>query len=360
MEEYVFNLADLNLKESSLEKVLSNNSFKEEGDKIEHPEKDNTNPDNSNEPAEDNSPNALESGNNNNETETPSSDTESGEPDEQNTSSIFSALATVLKEEGVLSVEEEDLKNIKSIKDLVETLKSNTPQGLTESQKRYLEAVEAGVPLSDYERMETEIENLKSIDDNALEDVQLRFELIAYDFMDKGIPKEKAIDLANRSVKLQTDLADAKEALNNLIISKENKYKEFIENKKKENQVNLEKLREKIYKTDSVLKDIKLTDKQKDKIFDLMTVKVDVDRNTGKPINEFNKWYNDNREDAELILNTLYFYTNKFKDLSKLASKAEDKKVKELEQKLKEIDASELSLNLNKNSESLKGLKFNF
>ena len=325
MNEEYFNINDLNLEESTLSTILNQEPIKDE-DQVSS-EQSNEKDDIEN----DNIENIEEIDN------APSSES-------QEDSSTFSVFANLLKEEGVFSLEDDELKNIKTSKDLVEAVKNQIEKSkynnLSASQKRYLESVDAGIPQSEFEKLEKQLNSLEKITDDTLnENKQARFDLIAYDYIEKGISKEKAIELANRSIKLGTDIEDAKEALESLIKIKSEEYKKTILSRKEENEVSLEKLKEEINKKDFILEQIKQTPKQKEELFNLLSTKVDTDE-LGQPLNALNKWRKDNKLEAEIILGAIYLQTNKFKNLGKILEVSKSKAALELENKLRQHDAS--------------------
>ena len=323
MEEEIFNFEELNLTASSLQEIGLVKS-EEEKEKTTDEELE--------------TKSEEEKEKENNKTDEDKSKSPSSEDD----SSTFSVFANVLKEEGVFNLPDEDLANIKTAKDLADAVKREIEESkfsnLTESQKRYLEAVEAGVPLKDFEVLEKQISSLETLKNTELdseEKIQERFDLIAYDFISKGFSEERAVELANRSVKLGTDIEDAQEALDNLIRVKAEEYKRIVSEKKEESKISLEKIKEAIDSKESVLKDIKITPKQKEALYDLLTLKVDTDEQ-GRPLNEFNKWRRDNGLEAEIILGTIYQMTNKFQNLGKMMDVSKTKASQELEDKLRD------------------------
>lgn len=332
MEDDIFNLDDLKLAPGTLNQILNVNDNTPDPDKEKEEEKEviiNQEDDKQKETKTESEK----------EIKTPSSES-------QEDSSTFSVFATLLKEEGVISLDEEEIKGVKTVEDLKEVIKKQIEnskfENLSESQKRYLESVESGIPQAEYEKIEKELNQLEKINDEVIEkNTQARFELIAYDFINKGFSKEKAIEYANRSIKLGTDIDDAKDALNNLIKVKTEEFKKTVENKKEEHKVSLEELKSKIEKTDTVLKDIKLTPKQKQDIYNLVSTKVDAD-DAGQPINEFNKWKKEQGVEAEILLGALYHLTNKFQNLGKILDTTKSKSAQELEKKLRQNDTSEL------------------
>lgn len=335
-----FNLEELNLESSTLDQIMNRIT----------PEEDKTNlEDNTLTDKEVKDSNVQEDKDNNTENKTDTKEVKDKTPSstKKEDSSTFSVFAKSLKEEGVISLDDEEVNNANSWDDVKELIRKQIEtsrfENLSESQKRYLEAVEAGIPQKDFEAIEKQLNQLESITDDVLEEnTQARFDLIAYDYIEKGISKEKAIELANRSIKLGTDKEDAKEALDSLKLLKAEEYKKTLLSKKEENKVSLETLKSTIESKDIILKDVKLTPKSKADLYNLLSLKVDTDE-AGQPLNELNKWRRDNKLEAEIILGALYLQTNKFQNLGKILDTSKSKAALELERKLKQNEMSNIT-----------------
>lgn len=338
MEE-LFDISELKFEEGTLDQILHNPE-----EEVEDKSKDKEKEEEIQEPPFEDPDKEKENENKNNEKEK-SKDTPSSESSDD--SSTFSVFANLLKEEGVISLDEEDLKSVKTSADLIELMKKQIEiskyEGLSPSQKRYLEAVEAGLPQEEFEKVEKQLKQLEAIDDKTIEENQkARFELIAFDLISKGFSKEKAIEFANRSIKLETDIEDAKDALKSLLQIKSEEYKNTITKTKEENKVSLEELKKKVESQESILKDIKLTPKQRENIYNVLSLKVDSDEK-GQPINEFNKWMKDSGIDGQITLAAIYTLTNKFQNLGKILEVSKSKASQELEKKLKETEKNEIT-----------------
>lgn len=335
MDEFL-NIGDLNLEESSLSEIMGSDYIAPEQEKEEDKNQELEN-NNSGQPSEEDKEKEIEG------QKTPASP--SAQTDEN--TSPFPDFANLLKEAGALSIEDEDLSKIQTADDLVnavrKTIEDSKFANLSDSQKRYLESIEAGIPQKDYEVIEQQLAQLESITDEDIEgNDQIRFDLIAYDLINQGLSKEKAIEMANRSLKLGTDTDDAKEALDNLLKFKAEEFKKTITSKKEEVKISLEKVKESINAKDVILKDIKVTDKDKKELFDLVTLKVDSDE-LGQPLNEVNKWRKDKGLEAEIILAALYRATNKFESLGKILDTSKSQAALQLEKKLRQNEVRDLS-----------------
>lgn len=270
--------------------------------------------------------------------------------DEDSTISVF---ARMLQEEGVLPLEDEDLKELKSVEDLKKVIgnsiakfaESKRYEGLSPSQKRFLGAVEAGIPQNEFEQMESNLRKIETdfSDDRLNEDAQTRFNAIASSYILKGIPKEKAIKMANASFQMQTDIEDAFEARELLKNDFQSKYDTLLEQKKEAHQISINQLKEKIDTTEMVLGALKLTPKMKEEIHKNMVTKLDTD-DDGKPLNKLDVWIKENPIDSKIVLNALFVATNGFKNLGRLGDVAKNKTAAMLEEKLRSAENLEFDV----------------
>ena len=259
--------------------------------------------------------------------------------DDSSHNSTLYALAKYLKEEGVLFLDK-DLEKVDTLEDLKTLIsESNTKAryaNLNESQKRYQEALENGIPKNEFEDIEKEIQTFTNIkEENVESDENLRFELVALDLINKGIDRDKAIKLSKLSLTEDSNIQDAKDALKNLIESKKNTFKTLVETNKTKTDVALSDIKKAIFEKDKIL-EMSLNDVSKSKLFDLMTTKVDSDEN-GRPLNKFQKWQKDNPIEAGIFVNYLYMATNEGKDLGLIKKSTTTTATKELENKLKSL-----------------------
>lgn len=331
-DELMFNLEDMNITEESA-------NFIQQDEAIQEPEQlkevdQEVKPDNAEPPAtpEADTEKTLEEKEHGRQT--PSSDT-----DDSSHSTLYT-LAKHLKEEGVLYLDE-DIDKVESLADLKALIaKSNEKAryvNLTESQKRYQEALATGIPEKEYEKIEKEIQQLTNIkEEDITSNEQLRFEINALDLMEKGLDKEKAIKLAKLSLADTSNVDDAKEALQNLINSKKDKFKGMMETSSKKTELAIDEIKKSVYGKEKLL-DMPLNDITKNKLFDLMTTKVGTDDSSGMPLNEFQKWQKDNPIEANIFTNYMYMMTNKGKDLGLIKKSSTSDASKELEKRLKSM-----------------------
>jgi hypothetical protein len=262
-------------------------------------------------------------------------DTPSSDDSSQN--STLNALAQYLREEGVLFVEEE-LKDINSLEDLKELIKnSNEKAGyanLNETQRRYQEALKSGIPKSEFEKIENEIQTYANIkEEDVVNNPQLRYEILAIDMINQGVEKEKAMRLAKLSLNDENNVTDAKKALQDILESKKTKFQTLAEEAKKGKELSVNDVKKSVFEKEKLF-DTKLNDITKNKLFDMITTEVDRDEE-GRGLNELQKWQKDNPVESSIMLNYLFMMTNKGKDLSLIRKSGESKASKDLEQRLR-------------------------
>jgi hypothetical protein len=265
-------------------------------------------------------------------------DTSISSPDSDNDklSEVYSSLATHLHKSGVLSSLNTE-KPVKSFADLQEAIKSEITNGLDEITKSYKEAMERGVPQDEFVQYERTMQQLNSITPEVLADdnnSELRFKVLAQDFLNRNFTREEAERYAKRSVDLGEDVEDAKKAIENIKsftkVQFEQKEKEI---KEREEKVNTD-LKQFIDKTTEVIDGIKLDDNQKEKLFKQITTPIARDKD-GKVLSKYGKALTDDPVKMKVITEYLFMITDGFSDFSKLNTTIETGKTKELDEILK-------------------------
>lgn len=286
------------------------------------------------------------------ETQETPEDKKEGTPASENndSSSTISVLANYLKEEGVFSSDLEGIENVKNVADLKELIAKQVAASrhsdLSEHQQRYLESIESGIPLNQYEQMEKQIAYLENISQEEMDnDEELRFQIIAQDLIESGMQEDKAVAFANRSIESGKDKEDANEAIKSLYARSIEKFKEVATDKREQKQATLAEVKTLIDSKQTVMGDISLSKEDKEKIFKTMTTQVDTTEN-GAPLNQFEKWRHENGLEAELILNALFVHTNGFKNLGSIKTEVASNSAKQLEELLRSTEGEELKAQL--------------
>lgn len=273
------------------------------------------------------------------------SDEDKGSGDGEDSSpGIYSSLANVLNQEGILTSLSSDQK-IEKVEDLIEAfnneLKSREYSDLTDKQKVYLDALREGIPeveIQESLKLESELESIT--EDMLKNNPELRQELIKQDFIDSGMSPEKATKLAKRSVDIGEDIEDSLEALGSLKTRSSQTREQRIEAAKqakidarKKLDEDLKSLRTTLTKTEEIIPSMKINEQVRDKIYDQMTKPVG--KVDGRPISAIEKKKIEDPINFEMKLNYLFYITNGFEDFSKIVKNSKTQAVKDLESKIK-------------------------
>ena len=209
-------------------------------------------------------------------------DKEDTDPDEGGTSpNFYSSIAKALTEEGIFpDLDDETISEVKTPEDFRDLVEKQIQAGLDERQKRIDDALNAGVEPSEVKKYEGAISYLDGLTDEDLADETekgetLRKNLIYQDFVNRGYSKERAAKEVQKSLKVGTDLEDAKEAL----ISNKEYFQEQYDNLIKEAQKQEEAAKNERKQQAEALKTSILTDK---KVFG----EIELDKGTRKRIYE--------------------------------------------------------------------------
>jgi hypothetical protein len=304
-----------------------------DNDSGEDPEKDKT-------PAEDESPEGVGNG----EEEGDGEDDSDEEPQDSQPS-LYSSLAKVLQEEGVLP-SFDSKKKIETVEDLVEAfreeIKANELSDLTDEQKQYLQAIRSGVPAEQFAPQQSAVQNLKSISDEEISSNEdLRKQLIYQDFILKGYSAEKAEKYTQRSIDIGEDESDAKDALSSIIELQEKQLQVQLQQAEEQKRIRVEKDKEQLNTFKKYLSDtkefipgVKMTPKIAEKVFEQAVKPIEQGPN-GVPLNAVQQARVQNPIEFEAKLNYLFYITKGFEDFSKIATSQKSKAVKELDDLVK-------------------------
>tara|TARA_R110000822_G_scaffold82509_3_gene195151 strand:- start:513 stop:1640 length:1128 start_codon:yes stop_codon:yes gene_type:complete len=282
----------------------------------------------------------------------------------------YSSFAKYLAEEGVLAsfdLENDKIETAEDLKKFIsEQIKQSEYSDLTEEQKQYLNAVRSGVDSQDYAQKQSVINQLKSVTPELLEENQeLRRNLIAADFEGKGLTREKAQKLAQRSIDIGEDIEDAKEALQGLTLAEEAKMQQEIETKQTQAKANLEKQNEDlekfkkfVYDSKEIIPGVKINNKIAEAVIKQALEPVEKLPN-GTQVNAVYKARNEDPIGFEAKLNYLFYVTKGFSDFSKIATSQKSRATKELDDFVKgntfSAKASDMGGNLDFTPSTLAG-----
>lgn len=251
-------------------------------------------------------------------------------------SNLYSSLATVVYEQGLLPSLDIENTPIKSIDDLVSAFKKEQEIQALKLNEDFINNID----VNKIAQSKKAIQDLSVITEDTLkEDLSLAKQIIQQDLQNQGLDQAKTSRMLKRLIDLGDDaiLEDAVESLESLkefqkrqIIQEQENYKQKIEQDRIA-QENLDKeLKQTIYESKELVKGLKLTKVIQDKVYKNITEIV------GKsPDGEFeNKFMRDRRENPlefEARMHMFYELTNGFKDYSKLTTPAKSNAIKDLE-----------------------------
>lgn len=271
------------------------------------------------------------------------------EGDDNDSPNLFSSVATVLQEQGVLPSLDIENSSIETVDDLakavnneVDTLvKTSLVEKLGQEGYDYLIK---GVPLQVYDEYASNSQALNSITEQSLEnDIELSKQIVLQDYINKGMSENKALKLIDRTSELGDDVLveDAKESLENI----KNYNKEFIESEKakavelqkqseKQRLENEKLVKQSVYNTKELIEGQKFNKSVQDKVYKSITTIVGKSPE-GVPENALMKARRENIVDFDTKLYYLFELTNGFKDFSKFSKGAKKSAINDLERAMK-------------------------
>lgn len=287
--------------------------------------------------------------------------------DDSKMSKIYSSLAAHLNEKGVLPSLNIEETEIKSIEDLQNAIKSEIDNSLSERQRAYEKAVEEGEPIDEYLKYTQQTAYLEGITDekiSAVDEADLRFNLIGQDFLNKGFSKEDAIKYAKRSQDLGEDIEDAKSALSRIKEFNTQSYQKSVEAKKNAEKEAVDKIKSFVNNTDEIIKGIKLTKTTKDELLKQMTTATGRDEK-GNPLTKYGEALTKDPVKTKAITEYMFLITKGFTDFSKINTLITTKANQGIDNLLRStggdfLDSGKVNLNINDdNSSFLIGDEFN-
>lgn len=252
-------------------------------------------------------------------------------------SHVYSSLAAHLHKSGVLSSLDEKT-SVKDFNDLQKLIKAEITSGVDELTKSYQEAMEKGVPQDEFIQYERQIQQLESLTPEVIKaesNSDLRFKILAQDFLNRNFTREEAERYAKRSVDLGEDIEDAQKAIENIKSFTKKQFEVRQEQIKEEEEKVTNNIKQFIDKTSEVINGIKIDDNQKDKLFKQITTPIARDKESGKPLSKYGKAMSEDPVKMKVMTEYLFMITDGFSDFSKLNTTIETEKTKELDNLLK-------------------------
>ncbi|MDR0912089.1 MAG: hypothetical protein LBM96_05765 [Methanobrevibacter sp.] len=290
------------------------------------------------------------------ENETNVEETEENEENENknNENNFYFTLASTLKEDGVFTIEDDELKEIKDNEGFYSLIEKEVSKRLDEKQRRIDQALGNNVEIGKIKEFEEAINYINKIDINFITSEQEGAEeqrkiIIKQDFINKGFTPERAESLTMKSIKAGDDIEDVKLALeeNKKFINDSykqvlNSAKEKQEEQKRKDEEQINILKKDILEGKSFLGDeTLLTPKIRKEMVDVLFTPI-VDKETGMQINKLHKYQKENQVDYLKNVSYLYVITDGFKNLNKAidskVNKKLNKEVNTLEQRLRNTE----------------------
>lgn len=260
---------------------------------------------------------------------------------------LYSSIANTLAEDGALSnLSDEDIKGIKDVESFVEAVKKNNIAQLTDMQKRVTEALDAGIEVSQIKQYENTIHYLDNLSEDDIsaetpEGENLRKALIYQYQMSLDGNQDRANKMVERAFAGGTDVEDAKEYLEALKEKYQEDYKALINAGKEQTKLAKQKQEEEIKKfkktlleDKSVLGDIEIDSKTREKAFDNW-IKPVYKNDKGEYQSAIQKYISENPADFQMKVALLFTMTDGFTKmgnvLTQTVKKEKKKAMKELE-----------------------------
>lgn len=261
---------------------------------------------------------------------------------------FYSSIANALAVDGIFPNLDEDTigkaVDAESFGDLIE---AEINARLNEQQQRVSKALENGVEPDDIRKYEGTLKYISSITDAVLSEEsengeQLRKNIIYQDFLNRGMSKEKAWKLTERSVEAGNDIDDAKEALQSnkeYFQSQYNKLLKDAEKKAEEERVErvkqAEKLKDSLLKDKNLAGDLEIGNDVRKRAFDAISKPIYRDPETGEYLTAVQKYEMENHSDFIKYVGLFYTLTDGFKDFN---SFTKGKVAKEVRQGIRELE----------------------
>ena len=271
-------------------------------------------------------------------------DDDSSEP-EDTSSALYSSLASVLNEEGLLPSLDLENTKIESIDDLTLSIKSEIENQVRDNliskigEEGY-NALERGISLSEYQAYESTVNSLDSIDEGVLRDnLELAQNIIMQDYIAQGMDESRAARILKRSIDLGEEavVEDALESTKSLRAIQDKELERISVEREEQRQRHIDMqqkidndLKSSIYSEKEFIKGLKPNKAIRDRVYQSIT-KVVGQSPEGVAENKLMRQRRENPVEFDTKLYYLYEMTDGFNDFSKLVSKSESKATSKLE-----------------------------
>lgn len=263
-------------------------------------------------------------------------DDDEGGNDGESSSNLYSSLASLLHEEGLLPSLNIDTKTIKTSEDFTNAFSKELDVQTELRLNDYL----ANLDLNKIGSFKKEIANLNEVTIDTLKgDIDMAKNIILEDYLNQGLDEKKANRMLTRLIDAGEDaiLEDAQESLESLKefknreVEKETlSYKQRLEDDRKSQLELDEKMKKTIYETKDLISGLKPNKGLQDKVYKSINDIVGKSPD-GVFENKFMKERRENPLEFEIRMYHIYELTNGFKDLSKISKTAKSSAVNDLE-----------------------------
>jgi hypothetical protein len=283
--------------------------------------------------------------------------------DDTTPSNAYASIAAALHKDGLLTLDEEEIKKVQDASDLATLFQKQVEMLLDERQKRISAALGNDVPVDQITEYERTLSFLDGITEESLkaetpEAEQLRGNIIFQDFINRGFSKERAGKEVKKSVQAGSDVDDALEALRenkaffqgqyDAVVNNARAEKEKAIQKEKDTAASIEKM---ILETGEPIPGVRLTDLDRKKFRDQWKTFVGKDEQ-GKPMTALQEYATKNPDKYQYNVNLLYYLTKGFSDFSPVIKSQVKQKTKTA------LEGLERSLQTPANQVGLGGLSF--
>lgn len=279
---------------------------------------------------------------------------ENGITKSKDTNSVYPALASFLKEKGIIDTVDEINDEESFVSAITKTIEAGKYSALNQNQLLYLKSLEAGIPEEESKVLVSSMDSVSRVDAKMLTDTpDLAERIIAEDLKSQGWDEARINKQIERLRKTDELVSEGLTAKDNIIErskqdienAKSQKIALKAEREKKETQ-QLLKLKDSVFSYDKALSAVKVDDRLKNQVYEAMTKPVGV-TDSGAPLNTLLKDRQDDPVDFEKRMYYAYVLTNGFRDISRLQRRAESSAAR----KLKDV-VSGLSLDMSGSSYS--------
>lgn len=241
---------------------------------------------------------------------------------------FYSSIAGALKDEGVFpDLDDDTIKGIQGPEDFLELFEKAVTSRMDERIRRVDEALGAGVAPDTVREYENTLQYLHSIDENALtaegeEGDNLRRQILYNDFLSRGFSADRAKREVQKSFNAETEVDDARDALDSLIKQYEQKYSDIRNDAKKRHDAyvaqqkkSAKDFRKMVIDNEIVLGDQKLDKRTRQKVYDAVSKPVYKDPATGRLLTQVQKFQKEQPLEFLKQLGLWFVLTNEGKDL---------------------------------------------